>query len=137
MSSSASSAGSSVSTAKPRVNRVGANMPMIVELDDSDREVDLTIFAVESDSEQHVNMVQFVGASDCMEEQSTCFAAESCASIPVFDMSADDGNDEWAVFQGDSFNLLDPDDWSLEGPRVLAVSSGLWRAENCTRLDGA
>ena len=105
VSSSASSAGSSVSAAKPRVNRVGANMPMIVELDDSDREVDLTIFALESDSEQHVNVV-----------------------IPVFDMSADDGNDEWTVFQGDSFNLLDPDDWSLEGPRVLAVSSGRGRS---------
>ena len=137
VSSSASSAGSSVSTAKPRVNRVGATMPMIVELDDSDREVDLTIFALESDSEQHVNMVQFVGASDCMEEQSTCFAVESCASIPVFDMSADDGNDEWTVFQGDSFNLLDPDDWSLEGPRVLAVSTGRGRSTEIVMDSGA
>ena len=78
VSSSASTAGSSVSAAKPRVNRVGASMSMIVELDDSDREIDLTNFALESDCEQRVNMVQFRGASDCVEEQSTCFPVESC-----------------------------------------------------------
>ena len=65
-SSSASSVGTSVSSAKPKVNRVGAfepHMPMIVELDDSDREIDLTIFALESDCEQTVNMVQFSGCT--------------------------------------------------------------------------
>ena len=133
MSSSASTAGSS----KPRVNRVGASVPMIVELDDSDREIDLTIFALESDCEQHVNMVQLRGASDCVEEQSTCFSVESCTNIPVFDVSADDANDEWTVFQGDSFNLLDPDDWSLEGPRVLAVSSGRGRSTEIVMDSGA
>ena len=139
-SSSASSVGTSVSSAKPKINRVGAfepHMPMIVELDDSDREIDLTIFALESDCEQTVNMVQF---SDCTyrdEQSTTCGDSVACGSVPVFDMAADDGNDEWTVFQGDSFNLLSQDDWSCEGARILAISSGRGKSTDIVMDSGA
>ena len=48
-------------------------------------------------------------------------------------MAADD---EWTFFQEDSFNLLSQDDWSCEGARILAISSGRGRATDIVMDSG-